>query len=267
MNAILGAVVAVVAAAVTVACGLETSGQDKGPGASPIWGAGGGDVGDVDDPPSGADGGPPKADAGRSDAGGGGRDGGGEGGRSCGPWPVRSFTPPAYKPSLGAHLNRCTAAQIDDFYRACLDDSAPAGSCRSLFGDNAPSTARSCASCLLTKQGDPAWGALINEGDTMAVNLAGCVLAHDPSQSPCARALQAESACEAKACGVACPVVIASDFAARMACNAAAAAGDCKPFDADGACAALDGGAIAPCFAQTTFEASFRVAAAAICGP
>jgi hypothetical protein len=218
---------------------------------------------------------PPSGGGGGRDGGGGsgGRDGGarsGDGGSTstCQPRDVSSFTPPAYKPLLGTHLNRCTAPQIAQFHALCVDANAPSGQCAAVFGASGTASARSCAGCLVTKRSDSAWGALIDDTDTVSVNVPGCIVATNPAQGACAQAVYASQACGSAACDAACPVTSATTLEARSACYQAADAGGCKRFDSDAtsACTGGDGGAISACFNQSTFEALYRLTATAICG-
>jgi hypothetical protein len=196
----------------------------------------------------------------------------------CAPGDVTSFTPSFHSPS-GAHQAKCTFAQIDAFYTACLADTATKATCAP-FGLDGGVVDHACAACLVSKSSDPTLGPVVvyplSAGSAVEIDFAGCVALVDPSATPCAKAYQAGVECEHAACDTACRGDDSASFDQYEGCRGAANVGECSAYTKAGQCVqalgdagASDGGdATSRClFAGTTFEELYRAIAPLFCGP
>ena len=200
----------------------------------------------------------------------------------CAPGDVSSFTP-TWRPPSGAHQAKCTAAQIDAFYTACLADTATQATCAPFGKDGGPSD-RACALCLVSKPSDATLGPIVvyplSAGSALEIDFAGCVALVDPSAVECAKAYQAGVECEHAACDTSCRGDDSVAFDRYTGCRGAANVGECNAYTKPGQCVlslgadAGDGGAddagnaTSRCLvAGTTFAELYRAIAPLFCGP
>src|SRR5262249_16889175 len=110
---------------------------------------------------------------------------------------VGSFTP-SYKPPSGAHQNKCTSQQIDDFHTFCLGTGDGNG-CQSFL---ATAEGKTCAQCILTQPTAAAYGPLVDHTSEgfVSLNTAGCIALMEPCNEQCAKDITALSQCDDAAC-------------------------------------------------------------------
>jgi hypothetical protein len=186
---------------------------------------------------------------------------------SCHPGDVQTFSAsyhPAVKPQSVCRAdvvqpNAIVAADpIALFYDACFGPHRSSFSCAS-FASASPAYA-ACAKCIETPATAAQYGPLIVDAVSGFAhpNVGGCIEITDPLALSCAKAAQAQEACEVTACAANCPMtddVAAYDvsLAAFDACTAQAAAGGCKAF-ATAAATCVDAqasSAVGPCLTMT----------------
>jgi len=181
---------------------------------------------------------------------------------------VSSFSP-TYKPPTGARQGKCTAAQLTAFYDKCLDENAPQGECAAQFGQTASQEGKDCAACLITPSTAGQYGPLVDQTDTVQVNISGCIAHLEPCNEACAKAVQAESQCTEAACKTNCPVTDNTTLALNARCQAEASANGCKTHSAKARCVEqLESGdhPAAACISGTSFRALFEAVAPVFCG-
>jgi len=186
---------------------------------------------------------------------------------ACPPAPLDEWTPPDYHQPDMAQPMACTAAMIGDFYSSCLSPVATQATCSQNWGSSEDAAHQTCQSCLVTDSQQPTWGALVNFGPTVSLNVGGCIQLLDPSQMGCAQAVQQADACEHQACDVKCPVSDSASFADYQQCIDAAANGECGTYGTAAQCQnGEDAGPAAACVTGTTFQDLFTSVARAFCG-
>jgi hypothetical protein len=186
---------------------------------------------------------------------------------SCYPHSVTSLSP-TWVPPLGSHTGACTAKQISAYFDACLGPNASNATCGTFT--NAPSNA-ACVSCIDTPDTATSFGALIDNGVVVYVNLGGCVALVEPCNLACAQAFQAVAQCTTTACA---PNLYCTNANSYSACEQAAQGGSCAcdGFVAAGACmnsiAAAGHPAYTTCFGSqpSDFQATYTAVATFICG-
>jgi hypothetical protein len=137
---------------------------------------------------------------------------------ACQPSGVQAYVPGAYK-HAAAPSSACVVggAQIyDEFYELCLGADKSKAKCDA-FNDMPGYAA--CAACILTPYASSRLGPIIDYGEFVGGNVAGCLEIADPSAVSCSSAIQALSDCELAACQANCPVSDSTSLAAREACS------------------------------------------------
>jgi hypothetical protein len=234
------------------------------------------------EPSGGGGGGSSSGGYGGSSGSGSGSSGGGQGGTSsggsfgspdanaCQPGIVATFQPGTYHPASGQWQGACvpdaSGDPITGFYDSCLGANATSPHC-SAFRE----TYTACVACLLTPASADRYGPLIDNGDFVTANVAGCIeLAGDQpdaSQLFCAGAVQALAGCETAACQANCAVHDAASLAAYESCATASDSGGCATFSAAASCADADidaGGLAGACLGD--FVTFYHAAAPRFCG-
>jgi hypothetical protein len=181
-------------------------------------------------------------------------------------WPQdETLFSPTWVPPVGAHLNRCTPAQMSAFYTACLGPTATTITCSAWTQVAANTT---CFGCLYTKSTAASYGALVEYSAAVVINTAGCVALAEPCNTQCARAVSAMYACEDSACGFgAC-----TDFTSYSTCTSEAdSCSACGGYANAANCSSLLTGAQHPAaatcnLAGTTFQAVYTSVASFMCG-
>jgi hypothetical protein len=113
------------------------------------------------------------------------------------------------------------------------------------------------------------WGALVQFGTTVSLNVAGCIELLDPGALACATSVQQADDCEHKACDATCPPVTdEASFGNWQACVSASVSGVCATYTAAARCAQgeLDAGAAARCISAPTFAEQFSAIGQVFCG-
>jgi hypothetical protein len=182
----------------------------------------------------------------------------------CAPVDISTFTPPAYV-SAKKVLGTCTVKQISDYDSMC--NTSPYTGCSAW---QAVTANKACLGCLVSKDTDNPWGALV-EHTMQGVsndNVAGCI--EIEGNLTCAKAYEALSACEDAACPPSvCPVTDQTTFTAYEACAKSADSGACKTYaSAVQACQGVDdGGPISTiCQGGTDFHSIFLAISPVFCG-
>ena len=181
----------------------------------------------------------------------------------CQPADVSTFSAPAYRPAL-AQPGHCTPSQIDQFFQDCLAEGHTPATCAAFEGDDASASNQSCAACLISRPGDMSYGALVaHTSGLVSLNVPGCMELTNPASLDCAKAVQAQGACDDRACDANCATTV--DL--YGACSTEAAAGGCQKFTKAAACDAsfFDAGAASICFNGLTFQDVYRDIALLFC--
>jgi hypothetical protein len=181
-------------------------------------------------------------------------------------WPQdETLFSPTWVPPLGAHLNKCTPAQVSGFYTACLDTISTTTTCNAWTQSAANTT---CFGCLYTGSTATSYGALIGYSQALVINTAGCIALAEPCNTPCAQAISAMYACEDDACGsTLCPdyatySTCASEADSCTACGGYATAANCS----SSITGAAHPAAAACNVAATTAQAAYTSVATFMCG-
>jgi hypothetical protein len=167
-----------------------------------------------DDASLGGGGTPPSADA----------------GSSCHPSAVLTYVPPTYEPAEApstACLGADGGSAVEDFFDACLGPNKSKEACSDY---NAVPSNAACAACVLTPYNADRLGPILDYGEFVGGNVAGCIERTAPADLSCARAAQALTDCEVAACQANCPVTDATSLAAREACSTEADANGCSSY-------------------------------------
>jgi hypothetical protein len=169
---------------------------------------------------------------------------------SCHPSTVLTYVPSSYRtaqPPSTACLGPDGGSTVEDFFDACLGPNKSKDGCTDY---NAVPANAACAACVLTPYDANRLGPILDYGEFVGGNVAGCIERTAPADLSCARAAQALTDCEVAACQANCPVTDAPSLAAREACSAAADASGCSSYlAAASACRATeaDAGLALPC--------------------
>lgn len=200
----------------------------------------------------------------------GGMFGGGADAGTCAPGSVATYQPGSYHPASGQWQGACVpdanGDPITGFYDSCLGSGATSEHCSAFRA-----TYAACVACLLTPASADKYGPLIDDGDFVTANVAGCIeLAGDQpdaSQLFCASAVQALAGCEMAACQANCAVHDSASLAAYQSCATAADSGGCATFSEAADCANVDedaGGLAGACLSD--FDAFYQAVAPRFCG-
>lgn len=188
-----------------------------------------------------------------SDASAGGMSGDGEedaAASSCHASDVLTYVQGSYQPAAtptGACLGADGGELWDEFYAACLGPAKTPDDCTTF--KQTPANA-ACAACILTPYTAAELGPILNFGEFVGANVAGCIEITDPSHPSCPKAVQAQSDCEIAACQANCPVSSPTSLAARQNCATEADGAGCASFlmmAATCQAAEVDAGLASPC--------------------
>jgi hypothetical protein len=191
---------------------------------------------------------------------------------ACPPAALGSWQPSAYH-HANTVQSACTSALIADFYASCLGPTASAATCDPTWGSNQDAVHQACETCLVTPVSAATWGAVVQFGTTVSLNVGGCIelLDKGPGGLACATSVQQADGCEHKACDATCPVTDDASFANWKGCVSASASatGVCASYTAAAACARgeLDAGAAARCINAQTFQDQFVAIGEVFCAP
>jgi hypothetical protein len=201
-------------------------------------------------------------DGSASSSGGGGTDAG----SACSPADVSSYVPSAYA-AAQTPSDSCLAGDggslWEAYYDACLGPAKSSASCNAFSAANA-----ACAACILTSYSAGRLGPIIDYGDFVGGNVAGCIQVLSPTELPCARSVQALTDCEIVACQANCPVSDATSLTARESCGDLADSTGCTTYSAAAtSCqsAETDAGLDSPC-TITGFKAFYDAVVPLFCG-
>ena len=198
-------------------------------------------------------------------------------GSACHASDVSTYAPSPYVPAAAPSavcLGVDGGELWDAFYDACFGPANSKASCDS-FTSGASTAA--CAACILTSYTNERLGPVVNYGDFVDKNVAGCIEVEAPRELPCAKAVQALTGCEIAACQANCPVSDATTLFARKSCAAVADGAGCNSFNAgteDGgagvaalSCKATesDAGVAGPCMDET-FKQFYEDVVPLFCG-
>jgi hypothetical protein len=222
-----------------------------------------------------AAGGPLESDAGddaapSNSAGGGGIFPADEAG-ACRPGDVQTYEPGPYHFAAGAWRGLCAVdgpagnGQDRLFFEKCLAPDATPETCAAFQVDPANAD---CAKCILTANtaaDRDGYGPLINQGTFITTNVAGCLELSDPSALSCAKAVQALSGCELRACEANCPVHDQASRAAYDACATHADHDGCLPYASAAACTSGAAASAPLCF-LSSFTDFYYAVVALFCG-
>jgi hypothetical protein len=204
--------------------------------------------------------------------------GGSDASLACSPADVDGRVVAAYHSARAVQPLACSTLLIHDYYASCLDPSSTLDGCNQSWGAGEDVDHATCQSCILTLSSASERGPLVDygtggdggAGGTVSVNVAGCVETLDPSQLPCAEAVQQADECQHAACDTVCPVSDLASFAEWQRCIDASAlapgSAECAPYLASAACVnGDDAGPAAACVTGTTFEDEFLAIATVFC--
>jgi hypothetical protein len=220
-------------------CGAPTSGLSPGPGA----------------------GGPDASGEGSWGA-------GADAATSCRGSDVSTYLPARYQPAAepsAACLGADGGTIWDAYFDACLAPGTTKEACASFTATPANAA---CAACVLTSYTSDPLGPIIDYGDFVGPNVAGCIELEAPRELACAKAVQALTGCEIAACQANCPVVNEPSLMAREACAMDADDAGCLSFSqAASACRAseADAGLADPCMI-TAFKDFYDSVVPLFCG-
>jgi hypothetical protein len=186
----------------------------------------------------------------------------------CHPSDLLTYVPGSYKPAAipsSVCLGDDGGPTWDAFYDACLGPNKDTTSCDAYQAS--PENA-ACAACIVTPFTDGTLGPILDYGEFVGGNVAGCIELAAPTEIACARAVQAQTDCELAACQANCPVSDPTSLTARDACTMAADMAGCSSFvQAASACRAAeaDAGTAAPC-APAAFKDFYDLVVPLFCG-
>ena len=232
--------------------GGDEAGTTEDPGTAPLGGDY--DAGVMKDASKDA-----KADAKHdASADSGGKGDAGQAGGICSAASVPSFMPTWHGPKV--ELLKCTPADIDAFFTACLETSATPATCSA----NAMAHA-GCYDCLISESTDATWGALVmwpNDGP-LDINVAGCIEHKSATDDACAKAYEGAQECEHLACDASCKTATMAEY---ETCVVDGDTGSCATLsDARATACTTLSPATAPCTAGMTFEERFKSIAKVFC--
>jgi hypothetical protein len=152
-----------------------------------------------------------------------GSSGGDDAAASCRPSNALVFTAGDYRAAM-APSDACVGADggegWEDFYDACLGTNKSTVGCATYKAASAANAA--CAACVVTPYSADQPGPILDYGQYVGGNVAGCFELTDPADPTCPKAVQALSECELAACQANCPVSDPTSLSARDACAAEA---------------------------------------------
>ena len=169
---------------------------------------------------------------------------------SCHASDVLTYMQGSYQPAAtptGACLGADGGELWDDFYASCLGPNKSDQRCTT-YKQTAENAA--CAACVLTPYTADQLGPILNFGEFVGGNVAGCIELAAPSDPSCPKAIQALTGCEIYACQANCPVTSPMSLAERQQCALVADMAGCATFlEMANACQAAeaDAGLAAPC--------------------
>jgi hypothetical protein len=151
------------------------------------------------------------------------------------------------------------------FYDACFGPHKSPFACGS-FAGTSPAYA-ACAACIETSASASSYGPLVVDpaDGFVRANVGGCIELTDPLALSCAKAAQAQQACQAAACAVNCPVTDDTSLDAYNACADQAAAGGCETFTAAASCVDAEAVDLAAC-SSTSFQDFYFAVVPMFCG-
>jgi hypothetical protein len=187
---------------------------------------------------------------------------------SCHPSAVLTYVPSTYR-TAEAPSTACLGADggstVEDFFDACLGPNKSTDACNDY---NAVPSNAACAACVLTPYNADRLGPILDYGEFVGGNVAGCIERTAPADLSCARAVQALTDCEVAACQANCPVADTTSLTAREACSTAADANGCSSYLAvAAACRSTeaDAGLALPC-TNVAFKDFFDAVVPYFCG-
>jgi hypothetical protein len=127
-----------------------------------------------------------------------------------------AFTAGTYRSAVmpsPACLDTDGGGEWDTFYDVCLGANKDPMSCAAFKADHA-----ACAACIVTSYSADALGPILDYGQYVGGNVAGCIELSVPSDPTCPKAVQALSECELAACAANCPVTDLTSLSARNDC-------------------------------------------------
>jgi hypothetical protein len=137
---------------------------------------------------------------------------------SCHASDVLTYVQGSYQPAAapsGACLGADGGELWDDFYDQCLGPDKASDACN--LYKMTPETA-ACAACVLTPYTAAQLGPILDFGEFVGGNVAGCIEITTPSDPGCPKAVQALTDCEIAACQANCPVSDPASLEAREDC-------------------------------------------------
>ena len=149
--------------------------------------------------------------------------GGDDAAASCRPSDALVFTAGDYRAAMPPS-DACVGVDggdgWEDFYDACLGPDKTTAGCATYKAASAANAA--CAACVLTPYSADQPGPILDYGQYVGGNVAGCIELTDPGDPSCPKAVQALSECELAACQANCPVSDPTSLSARDDCAAEA---------------------------------------------
>ncbi len=176
---------------------------------------------------------------------------------SCHASDVLTYVPGTYRPATppsAACLGADGGQTWDEFFEACLGPNKSKDACTAY---KATAANAACAACILTPYAADRLGPILDYGEFVGENVAGCIELTVPGDpSSCANAVQALTDCEVAACQANCPVSDTTSLTARQQCSADADATGCRSFAqaASGCQAALADAGVASVCSNAAFQ-------------
>jgi hypothetical protein len=187
---------------------------------------------------------------------------------SCHASDVSTYVPATYQSAVApsaACLGADGGETWDAFFEACLGPDKSKASCDAFTAT--PSNA-ACAACVLTSYMSDRLGPIIDYGDFVGGNVAGCIELTTPADLSCAEEVQALTNCEIAACEANCPVSDEASLAARESCSSNVDALGCYSFNQSASsCRAVeaDAGVAGPCM-DAAFNDFYEAVVPLFCG-
>ena len=196
--------------------------------------------------------------------------GGGTGATSsCQASDVLTYMQGSYQPAAapsGACLGADGGGLWEDFYAACLGPGKSPDACNA-YKEESPENA-ACAACVVTPYTAVQLGPILDFGEFVGGNIAGCIEITTPSDPACPKAVQALTDCEIAACQANCPVSDPTSLELRTECAKMADNAGCLSFSQMAAscrAAETDAGLAAPC-TNASFKDFYDNAVPLFCG-
>jgi hypothetical protein len=187
---------------------------------------------------------------------------------SCHASDVSAYVPATYQSAVApsaACLGADGGETWDAFFDACLGPDKSKTSCDAFTAT--PSNA-ACAACVLTSYTSSRLGPIVDYGDFVGGNVAGCIELTTPADLPCAEEVQALTNCEIAACEANCPVSDEASLAARESCSSSVDAVGCYSFNQSASscrAAEVDAGVANPCM-DGAFKDFYEAVVPFFCG-